>query len=114
MQRLDKKHASFEQDYAPLLAASLRSPRLSSGPASSINPGVPLMPALVHPKLRVAAVQAAPEFLDLDGSINKGISLMEKAAADGVRFIAFPETWIPGYPWWIWLAAPALGLVAGP
>ena len=68
------------------------------------------MPALVHPKLRVAAVQAAPEFLDLDGSINKGISLMEKAAADGVRFIAFPETWIPGYPWWIWLAAPALGM----
>jgi aliphatic nitrilase len=58
----------------------------------------------------VAAVQAAPEFLDLDGSINKGISLMEKAAADGVRFIAFPETWIPGYPWWIWLAAPALGM----
>ena len=68
------------------------------------------MPALQHPKIRVAAVQAAPAFLDLDASIDKTISLMENAAKDGVQFIAFPETWIPGYPWWIWLSAPALGM----
>lgn len=68
------------------------------------------MPALQHPKLRVAAVQAAPEFLDLDATIDKAVAYMERAAAQGVQFIAFPETWIPGYPWWIWLAAPALGM----
>lgn len=68
------------------------------------------MPALQHAKLKVAAVQAAPEFLDLDATIDKAIGLMERAAKDGVKFIAFPETWIPGYPWWIWLAAPALGM----
>ncbi len=68
------------------------------------------MPALQHAKLRVAAVQAAPEFLDLDATIDKAINLMQRAAKEGVQFIAFPEAWIPGYPWWIWLSAPALGM----
>ncbi len=68
------------------------------------------MPTTVHPKLRVAAVQAAPVFLDLDGTIDKTIDLMAQAAAQGVKLIAFPETWIPGYPWWIWLDSPAWGM----
>lgn len=68
------------------------------------------MPAPLHPKLRVAAVQAAPAFMDLDATIDKTISLMEKASAEGASLVAFPETWIPGYPWWIWLTPPALGM----
>ena len=57
---------------------------------------------------KVAAVQAAPVFLDLDATVDKAIGLIEAAAAQDVRLIAFPETWLPGYPWWIWLDAPAL------
>ncbi|HWH81767.1 MAG TPA: carbon-nitrogen hydrolase family protein [Burkholderiaceae bacterium] len=68
------------------------------------------MPTPIHPKLRVAAVQAAPVFLDLDATIDKTIRLMKQAADQGVQLIAFPETWIPGYPWWIWLNSPALGM----
>ncbi len=68
------------------------------------------MPTLTHPKLRVAAVQAAPVFLDLDATIDKTISLMREAARQGAQLVAFPETWIPGYPWWIWLNSPALGM----
>lgn len=68
------------------------------------------MPAQTHPKLRVAAVQAAPAFLDLDGAIDKTIRIMKDAADQGVKLIAFPETWIPGYPWWIWLNSPAMGM----
>jgi nitrilase len=51
--------------------------------------------------VRVAAVQAAPAFLDLEG----GLGLLERwtrqAAADGAAIVAFPETWLPGYPAWI-------------
>ncbi|MEO6291879.1 MAG: carbon-nitrogen hydrolase family protein [Burkholderiaceae bacterium] len=68
------------------------------------------MPAQIHPKLRVAAAQAAPVFLDIDATIDKTIKLMTEAAEKGVKLIAFPETWIPGYPWWIWLSSPAMGM----
>jgi nitrilase len=68
------------------------------------------MPSKTHPRLRVAAVQAAPAFLDLDAAVDKTIALMGHAAKEGVQLLAFPETWIPGYPWWIWLDSPAWGM----
>ncbi|OUM01183.1 carbon-nitrogen hydrolase family protein [Variovorax sp. JS1663] len=68
------------------------------------------MSSKTHPRLRVAAVQAAPVFLDLDGTLDKTIDLMAQAAGQGVKLIAFPETWAPGYPWWIWLDSPAWGM----
>ncbi|KAI1043828.1 hypothetical protein LB505_010697 [Fusarium chuoi] len=48
--------------------------------------------------VKVGAVQAEPVWLDLEGSVDKTISLIEKAAADGVQVLGFPEVWIPGYP----------------
>lgn len=57
--------------------------------------------------VKVACVQAAPVFLDLEATIDKTIDLIEQAAAHGAQLIAFPETWLPGYPWFLWLGSPA-------
>lgn len=51
---------------------------------------------------RLAAVQAEPVWLDIEGTVAKTIKLIEAAAAQEVDLIAFPETWIPGYPVFLW------------
>ncbi|MGD9921467.1 MAG: carbon-nitrogen hydrolase family protein [Pseudorhodoplanes sp.] len=63
-----------------------------------------------EPKFITATVQAAPAFLDLAAGVAKAQRLIAEAAAAGARLIAFPELWLPGYPWWIWLGPPAFGM----
>ena len=60
-------------------------------------------------KSKVASVQAASVWLDADATIEKSISLIREAARNGAAMIAFPETFISGYPWWIWLGTPLWG-----
>ncbi len=52
-------------------------------------------------KIIVAAVQAAPIYLNLQASVEKAVRLIGEAAALGARLIVFPETWLPGYPAWL-------------
>lgn len=51
--------------------------------------------------IKVAAIQAAPAYLNLDESIKKAVSLTHEAAQHGARLVVFPETWLPGYPAWL-------------
>ena len=69
--------------------------------------------SMKHPKYKVAVVQAAPIWMDLDATIAKTVNLIDEAAAHGARLIAFPETWLPGYPWHIWMGAPAWQMSRG-
>lgn len=56
--------------------------------------------------LKVAAVQVAPAFLDRDATIQIAVQEIEKAAADGAELVLFPESFLPGYPDWVWHKAP--------
>lgn len=52
--------------------------------------------------VRVAVTQHEPVWLDLDATVQKTCDLIAEAAGGGAKLVAFPETWIPGYPAWIW------------
>lgn len=56
---------------------------------------------MAHKRIPVAVVQYAPVFLNIDKCVDKACGLIEEAAGKGARIIAFPETWLPGYPVWI-------------
>jgi nitrilase len=55
---------------------------------------------------RLAAVQAASEFLNLDATIEKACRLIEEAANGGATLAVFPEAFVPGYPLWVWFIPP--------
>ena len=56
--------------------------------------------------VRIAAVQAAPVWLDRQATIETVVALAEQAAAEGAGLVAFPEAFVPGYPDWVWRTRP--------
>ncbi|OHW95906.1 aliphatic nitrilase [Colletotrichum incanum] len=56
----------------------------------------------VSETVRVALAQAASVDFDLEASVEKACKLVADAGQAGAKLICFPETFIPGYPFWIW------------
>ncbi len=57
-------------------------------------------------KVKVAAVQDgpvikdAPQWFDMDATMDKAIRLIEEAGGKGARLVVFPECWMPCFPYW--------------
>jgi nitrilase len=51
-------------------------------------------------RAKIAAVQAAPVWLDRNATVEKACGLIEEAGAEGADLIGFPENFIPGHPSW--------------
>ncbi len=51
--------------------------------------------------MRIAAAQTAPAWGDPDATTNIVVNWSGRAAADGVDLVAFGETFLSGYPFWV-------------
>lgn len=49
-------------------------------------------------RIKVAVIQAAPVLFDREASVEKACRLTLEAAAQGAKFVLFPEAFIPAYP----------------
>jgi nitrilase len=52
--------------------------------------------------IRIAAVQAAPVWMDRTRSVDKACSLIIEAGRNGADVVGFPENFIPGHPVWFY------------
>jgi len=51
--------------------------------------------------IKIGIVQSGPEYLDIQKSMDKAISLIEEAVGKGAELVVFGETWLSGYPAWL-------------
>lgn len=58
--------------------------------------------------IRAAAVQISPVLFSRDGTTEKVLSAIAKAAQSGAQLVVFPETFIPYYPYFSFVQPPVL------
>lgn len=61
---------------------------------------------LTYPRFKAAACHIASVFLDSAATVEKGISFIREAAKNGASLVAFPESFVPGFPVWAALRPP--------
>ena len=57
----------------------------------------------MHSKMKVAAAQLSPVFLNKEKTVRKACDAIAEAGRNGAKLIVFPEAFISGYPDWVWL-----------
>lgn len=73
------------------------------------NPASKDGPFAMPETLRVAAIQSEPAWFDLDETVDKTVTAVAEAGANGAHVIGFPKTWMPGYPSLCGLAMRPIG-----
>jgi len=59
-------------------------------------------------KIRAAAVQISPVLHSRDGTMDKVLAAIDRAADAGAQLIVFPETFVPYYPYFSFIQPPVL------
>jgi nitrilase len=59
-------------------------------------------------KVRAAAVQISPVLFSREGTTEKVLQAIDKAASQGAQLVVFPETFIPYYPYFSFIQPPVL------
>ncbi len=59
-------------------------------------------------KIRAAAVQISPVLYSRDGTMEKVLTAIDKAAIEGAELVVFPETFVPYYPYFSFVLPPVL------
>ena len=59
------------------------------------------MPPSLSKKIKIAAVQAAPVFMDREATTEKVCRLIREAGKNSADVIGFPEGFIPSFPTWM-------------
>ena len=62
----------------------------------------------INRTVRAAAVQIAPVLHSRDGTMDKVLAAIDRAAADGAKLVVFPETFVPYYPYFSFVLPPVL------
>jgi nitrilase len=57
--------------------------------------------------IRVAAVQLSPDLESADGTVGKVLRAIADASGKGAKLVVFPETFVPWYPYFSFVHAPA-------
>ena len=60
--------------------------------------------------MKVAVVQQPPVYMNKAESLVRAVELIADASAQGCGLIVFPETWLPGYPTFVWRLRPGAGM----
>jgi predicted amidohydrolase len=55
-----------------------------------------------YAQFKLAAIQADPVYFDREASTDKACRLIREAGNQGATLAAFGESWLPGYPFFVW------------
>jgi predicted amidohydrolase len=61
------------------------------------------------PNVRVAAAQLAPVWMDTAATIARAVDAIREVGRAGAQLVAFPEVYVPAYPYWNWIMSPFEG-----